>query len=182
MNFLCNTIQIDVLRDQHETYSSVRKRSTRVALEMQKRGITFEDVVVTCSSSTIDTAIPILATFYLGAKIANLDITLSVRQVTHLLSLVSPKMIFVEESAVGLIEKSVENASLKAEIVVFGESPNYSTFTDFVKPQENEDQFKPVVVDLEETTVMYFSSGTTGLPKAICHSNRSVLHFAFSFE
>ncbi|XP_063930878.1 uncharacterized protein LOC135142986 isoform X2 [Zophobas morio] len=149
---------------------------------MQKRGITFEDVVVTCSSSTIDTAIPILATFYLGAKIANLDITLSVRQVTHLLSLVSPKMIFVEESAVGLIEKSVENASLKAEIVVFGESPNYSTFTDFVKPQENEDQFKPVVVDLEETTVMYFSSGTTGLPKAICHSNRSVLHFAFSFD
>ncbi|XP_063922941.1 uncharacterized protein LOC135137259 isoform X2 [Zophobas morio] len=179
-NLLRSTRNV-LVSDHHESYASVRKRSTRVAIEMQKRGITFEDVVVTCSSSTIDTAIPIIATFYLGAKIANLDITLSVRQVTHLLSLVSPKMIFVEESAIGLIEKGLENASLETEIVVFGESSKYSTFSDFVKFQETEDQFEPVVVDLEEIAVILFSSGTTGLPKAVCHSNRSVLNFTFFF-
>nr|XP_008190687.2 PREDICTED: probable acyl-activating enzyme 21 [Tribolium castaneum] len=150
---------------------------------MQKRGITSHDTLVFCSKVTLDTPIPIIASFFLGAKIANLDPTLSPRQTSHLLSIISPKMIFVSESALSLIEESLESANLKTEIVVYdGSTKKYPTFAEFAKPKPNEENFKPVkITNLDETIVMFFSSGTTGLPKAICHSHSSFLHLVYNF-
>lgn len=152
-----------------------------MALEMQNRGITSKDVIVTCSTVTFDTPTPVLAAFYLGAKVANLDPTLSVQQTSHMLSIVSPSMIFVEEPSLSLIEESLQKANLKTEIVVFGKSTKYLTFSDFNKPNKNENSFKPLPVDIYETGLMFFSSGTTGLPKAICHSHFSFLNLIKCF-
>ena len=167
--------------NKKETYSDVKQRSVRAALALQNRGVISEDVVVLCTKLTLDNVVPIVASFFLGAKLANLDPSLSVRQTTHLLSLVSPKIIFVEEESLGLIEESLAFANLKAEIVVFGKSSKYSTFSEFVKPQENENKFKPTSVDIHDIAVIFFSSGTTGLPKAICHSHHSFLNVGYSF-
>ncbi|KAJ3664401.1 hypothetical protein Zmor_008576 [Zophobas morio] len=173
--------QIDTRLNKKETYSDVKQRSVRAALALQNRGVISEDVVVLCTKLTLDNVVPIVASFFLGAKLANLDPSLSVRQTTHLLSLVSPKIIFVEEESLGLIEESLAFANLKAEIVVFGKSSKYSTFSEFVKPQENENKFKPTSVDIHDIAVIFFSSGTTGLPKAICHSHHSFLNVGYSF-
>ncbi|RZC37649.1 AMP-binding domain containing protein [Asbolus verrucosus] len=100
-NRLC---QIDPKCNKKEIFSSVKKKSVTIALGLRKKGITSQDLIVTCSTVTLDTAIPILASFYLGAKVANLDVTLSRRQIKHLLSLVSPSVIFVEEPSLSLIE------------------------------------------------------------------------------
>lgn len=139
-------------------------------------------MIVLCTKVTLDNVIPIIATFYIGAKVANLDPTLSERNTTHLLTLVSPKIIFVEEESVALIENSLKDANLKADIVVFGKGTKYLTFSDFVKVNPKEHTFKPTKVDIHDTSVIFFSSGTTGLPKAICHSNSSFLHVAYSFQ
>lgn len=171
-------MKVDGTIDATETYSSVKQRSTRVAISLQKRGITSKDVIVFCTGHTLDTVIPMLATFYLGAKVANLDPSLSVRQTQHLISLVSPKIIFVEENSVELIENSLKQANLHSgtEIIVYGHSEKYSTLSELTQPQKNEDDFKPPGVDLNEVALIFFSSGTTGLPKAICHSHKSFMH------
>ncbi|XP_044269359.1 4-coumarate--CoA ligase 1-like [Tribolium madens] len=174
--------QIDSHTNTPESFLSVKQRSVRVAMEMQKRGITSQDTLVFCSKVTLDTPIPIIASFFLGAKIANLDPTLSTRQTSHLLSIISPKMIFVSEAALNLIEESLESANLKTAIVVYDNSTKYPTFSEFVKRKANEENFKPVdITNLDETIVMFFSSGTTGLPKAICHSHSSFLHLVYNF-
>ena len=67
------------------------------------------------------------------------------------------------------------NNDFQTEIIVFGISQRYSLFSDFIKEQENEDEFEPVDLDPEEIALMFFSSGTTGLPKPICHSNRGYM-------
>ena len=153
----------------------MKVRSIRVALALQKKRITSADVVILCSANTLDNTIPLLAASYLGAKVANLEPSLSVRHTQHLLALVTPKLIFVEEAAVGLIEESLISSSFDTEIVVFGQSEKYVRFSDLVVPQEGEEEFRPVEVDVEDVALMLFSSGTTGLPKAICHSHRSFL-------
>ncbi|XP_044269360.1 4-coumarate--CoA ligase 1-like [Tribolium madens] len=174
--------QIDASSDTKETYQSVKKRSVRVALELLNRGVTSDDVVVLCTKITLDNVIPIISTFFIGAKIANLDPTLSARHTTHLLTLVSPKIIFVEEESVSLIEDSLKCANLTADIVVFGKSLKYPTFDHFAKPKPNENTFEPRKVNISDTSIIFFSSGTTGLPKAICHSHSSFLHVAHAFH
>jgi 4-coumarate--CoA ligase len=137
--------------------------------------------VVVCSSMTLDAAIPNVASFFLGAKVANLDPSLSVKQTSHLIGLVSPKVIFVEEASVPLIEESLRSANHKTEIIVFGKSSQYSTFSDLDTPQAEEESFRPVEVGTQDVVIMLFSSGTTGLPKAICHSHHSFMQMSFSF-
>jgi acyl-CoA synthetase (AMP-forming)/AMP-acid ligase II len=105
-------------------------------MQLQTRGITSKDVVAFCSSNTLDNAIPIIGATYLGARVANLEPSLSVRHVRHLLSIVTPKIIFVEESVVNLID----------------------------------------------LVVMVFSTGTAGLPKAICHSHYTLLMAASQMQ
>ncbi|XP_044258783.1 4-coumarate--CoA ligase 1-like [Tribolium madens] len=173
--------QIDAKTDKSETFLSVKQRSVRVALEMQSRGITPNDVILTCSRVTLDTPIPIIAAFYLGVKVANSDPTLSVTQTAHMLSLVTPRMIFVEETSINIIEESLKHANLHSEIVVFGKSDKYPTLDHFDQPKEDEDKFHPLSVNIHDTGVMFFSSGTTGLPKAICHSHFSFLNLSSCF-
>jgi 4-coumarate--CoA ligase len=167
--------QINGDTDESETYGSVKRRSTRLALALKRKGITCEDVIACCSYNSLDNTIPIIASTYLGAKIVNLDPTLSSRNTTHLLTLVSPRVIFVEEDSLGLIENSLKDAKINSEIVVFGKSSRYATFSDLVRPCADEDAFAPAKVDLQDIGIMFFSSGTTGLPKAICHSHYSFL-------
>ncbi|EFA00289.1 uncharacterized protein LOC657935 [Tribolium castaneum] len=171
-NKICH---IDADLDQSETYSSVKQRTTRLAINLKKKGINSKDVVAFCSYNSLDNTIPIISSLYLGAKVANLDPTLSTRQTKHLLSLVSPRLIFVGEESVPLIEKCLSEANLNSEIVVFGNSTKYDTFSDLLAPSLEEKTFRPEKVDIHDIAVMFFSSGTTGLPKAICHSHYSFL-------
>ncbi|XP_044268916.1 4-coumarate--CoA ligase 1-like [Tribolium madens] len=167
--------QIDADLDQSETYSSVKQRTTRLAIHLKKRGITSKDVVAFCSYNSLDNTIPIISSLYLGAKVVSLDPTLSARQTKHLLSLVSPRLIFVGEESVTLIENCLNEVNLNAEIVVFGKSIKYETFSNLLTPTPEEKTFRPEKVDIHDIAVMFFSSGTTGLPKAICHSHYSFL-------
>ncbi|RZC43009.1 AMP-binding domain containing protein [Asbolus verrucosus] len=135
--------QIDADSDKAESYSSVKKRSTRAALELQRRGITDQDVVVLFTRVTLDYIIPILGCFYLGTKVGTLDTSLSMRQIAQVLHLVAPTMVFVEKDYVVMIEESLRNARVNADIIVFGQSVKYSTLDDFLKPHPKEEKFKP---------------------------------------
>jgi 4-coumarate--CoA ligase len=168
--------------DKSETYGSVKLRSVRVAMQLQTRGITSKDVVAFCSSNTLDNSIPIIGATYLGARVANLEPSLSLRHIRHLLSIVTPKIIFVEESVVNLIEESLLIANFYIDIIVLGKSDKHMTLSQLLGPQEKEDLFLPPPVDINDLAVMFFSTGTAGLPKAICHSHYTLLMAASQMQ
>ncbi|CAH1367236.1 luciferin 4-monooxygenase-like [Tenebrio molitor] len=170
-----NICQVDANINKSETYSSVKLRSVRLAIALQYRGVTSKDVVLSCSKNTLDNTIPIIASLYLGAKVISLDPSLGTKNSKYLVGLVSPRIIFVEEVSVDMIEGSLDESSVNPEIIVLGNSDKYAKFSDLTSPKEGEDKFRPVKVDIHDTAVMLYSSGTTGLPKAICHSHYSFL-------
>lgn len=145
---------------------------------MTELNITPNDVIVICSYNHMDSALPIYAAQYLGAKIASLDPTLSKRDCSYLLDLVKPKMIFVGPESAHLIDEVTKHWDNKPLLVIFeANSDMYISFDTFLTKKNNEDIFKPTKInDLNEPAFIYFSSGTTGLPKGINVSHRTILY------
>lgn len=137
-------------------------------MEMRCRGIREKDVVLVCSGNNLDTAALIYSTLYLNAVAVTLDPALSFIDTIHLIKTVSPKFMFVIESLIDQMEHVLAQIDINPEIVVIGQHETYPILSDFLRPQPAEDQFKPDYVDdVDSTTMIFFTSGTTGLPKAV---------------
>lgn len=125
----------------------------------------------------MDSCVPFIATVFVGATVASLDPTQSMGDIAYLLAIVKPKMIFVVQEAVDLIVSALRQAGLNAEVVVFGETEEYTPFSVFLEEKvDEEENFEPVrISSARETAVIFFSSGTTGYPKGICVSHYALV-------
>nr|XP_022910042.1 4-coumarate--CoA ligase 1-like [Onthophagus taurus] len=177
--------QIDGLTGESETYGNLLTRCKRVALEMINRGVTEKDVVLLCSQNTLDAIVPVFSTQFINTTLCSVDPSQSVKEVAYLLNLAKPKMGFIEKESVNLIKDALEINGLNMEIIVMIHDDDKNSLGYFLKPKIGEDDFKPKVIkDSKIAGFMFFSSGTTGLPKgipysgcAVLNNNLSIIHF-----
>ncbi|EEZ99576.2 uncharacterized protein LOC655644 [Tribolium castaneum] len=170
-----NVSQYIVETGEKDTFRELLKRCIRTALNMKLEGLTENDLVCLCSYNQKDICTPFIASMFLGLKVTSLDPSLSLADTAYLLKQVKPTIIFVVPEALDLIENSIEQAEITCKIVVFGPSDTHQQFEEFLIPNSEEHDFRPVIVPPEETAVIFFSSGTTGLPKGICQSHYALL-------
>lgn len=169
-------LQIDPESGKSQTYADLLKMSIRIAQHMQARGISSGDVVTLCSRNIMESYATFLAILYLGAYAASLDPTLSGSDVELLLKQVEPRLIFCGTESINLVETALNNIQMKCEIVVYGESKKHLSFSQFITKTGTENSFEAKPADdLFDTVVIFFSSGTTGLPKGICATHYGLL-------
>ncbi|XP_064213708.1 luciferin 4-monooxygenase isoform X2 [Tribolium castaneum] len=167
--------QIDANTGQVDTFKDLLQRCVRTALHMTDKNVTRDHIVTLCTNNHLNSVVPFIATQFIGARMASLDPSFSQKEMSHLLKQVRPKMLFVVPEVAKTIESIAKELDLDSEIVVFGRSNTFTEFSEFLRPHDNEKQYKPVKIDnLFDTAVIYFSSGTSGLPKGIC-----INHYAF---
>lgn len=144
---------------------------------MAKMGIKEGDVITIYSTNNMNSVVPIIAATFLNVVVANLDPTMSVRDCVYLLNLVRPKIIFFENTALESLEKISQQLACKPELVSMESSEKYLPFSQFLAEKKNENEFEPVVVrDTNSVSVMFFSSGTTGMPKPIKCSHHGLMY------
>ncbi|KAF5281135.1 hypothetical protein FQA39_LY17867 [Lamprigera yunnana] len=168
--------QIDGLTGEKDTHGELLQRSIRVALAMRDEGIKYGDFVSVCTFNHLNSCVPHIASFFIGAKIAAIDPNLSVGDALYLLKKLLPKMIFVSLEGVELVEKVIEQLGTDIKIVVFDVIEKHTPFANFLACHQDETIFKPVdISDMNETVMVVFSSGTSEQPKGVCYSHLTML-------
>ncbi|XP_030767269.1 4-coumarate--CoA ligase-like [Sitophilus oryzae] len=166
--------QIDGNTDEIETYAQVKSRSTKVALGKQQLGFKPKEIAFLCCKSGINNITLVLATLYLGGYVSSANPKQSTSEIRYLMSLVKPKMNFVDQESVELIHHSLVGLDLTPCIIVIGNSDKY-TLKSLEKIYDEEKFFRPVPQKLADIAFIMFSSGTTSSPKGIYVTNKYLL-------
>lgn len=94
-----------------------------------------------------------------------------------------PKIIFASEKAAIMLKELMKKENAKIKIVVFGKVPGLESFDDIIKQQNVDDvkAFQCTKVDPNHDSLLMFSSGSTGLPKAVQLSNQGIYYNSYKW-
>ncbi|KAK4872969.1 hypothetical protein RN001_014998 [Aquatica leii] len=173
--FANRTLQINGFTGEEDTYGSVLQRSIRIALKLLEFGLTPNDVISTCSLNHFNSCVPIFASLFIGVTSASFDHRMHDAEAALLMEQISPKVIFVDSASLSFVESTLKAANKTAMIIVFGETSKYINFFDLLAPSPDEHKFRPIEIDETQIAFIFFTSGSTGLPKAVCLSHRVFL-------
>lgn len=144
---------------------------------MRDKGIKSGDMITLCSHNHFNSIIPFIASFFLGCNVSSLDPTMSSKDCIYLTKQVKPRMIFASEKAEELIECIIDNVNVECDVVIYGNTKKFIPFDEFLQSNEEEEKnFEPYEnKSNKDTGVVFFSSGTTGMPKGICTTHFGLL-------
>ncbi|XP_043470294.1 4-coumarate--CoA ligase 1-like isoform X2 [Leptopilina heterotoma] len=176
--------QIDTKTGETWTYQELKDYSIRCALWLKKEGIKAGDIISICSDNHIRTIVPLCGGFFIGANINPWFCNWTPEVAVHYVNLTKPKIVFANENAAKMLKEVFQQENVNTKIVVFGKLPGFESFDDIIKDWSAEeiDNFQCYPVRHEDSALLVFSSGSSGLPKGIQHSYRSLHYNMYRFS
>jgi acyl-CoA synthetase (AMP-forming)/AMP-acid ligase II len=142
------------------TFADLDRQSTAFAHHLAACGVRPRDRVAMMTTNRVEFPIAVNAISKLGAAAVLLSPAWKAAEVDHALALTSPVHAVADGPAVELLA-----ARLGADAV---------TDLDAVAVEPNDAPLPSVDVGPDDEAILVFSSGTTGLPKAVRHTHRSI--------
>jgi fatty-acyl-CoA synthase len=163
---------------ERASFEQVSERIDRLARALGRLGVQPGDRVGTFAWNNqchfeLYFAIPCV-----GAILHTLNIRLFEEQLTYIVNHAEDKVIFVDGSLVGLLEKLAPSFNTVERYVVMGETetgslPNAVRYEDLLE-QAGAGAFDYPEVDERQAAALCYTSGTTGNPKGVLYSHRSI--------
>ncbi|HZU04298.1 MAG TPA: long-chain fatty acid--CoA ligase [Ktedonobacteraceae bacterium] len=161
------------------TYREWGQRATQLASALHNIGVTSGDRIATFGWNTYRHFELYYAVPCMGAVLHTLNIRLFAEQLIYIINNAEDKIIFVDGDLVPILEKLSDQLPTVKLYVIMGDAPNA---TGKLQPSVDYETFigdQPTTYEwptLDENTAaaMCYTSGTTGNPKGVLYSHRSI--------
>jgi fatty-acyl-CoA synthase len=163
---------------QRATFAEVSDRIDRLARALGRLGVEQGDRIGTFAWNNqrhfeLYFAIPCV-----GAVLHTLNIRLFEEQLTYIVNHAEDKVIFVDDSLVPVLEKLAPSFHGVAHYVVLGDGdagtlPNVLRYEELLE-QAGPGSFDYPELDERQAAALCYTSGTTGNPKGVLYSHRSI--------
>ncbi|XP_012228346.1 luciferin 4-monooxygenase-like isoform X2 [Linepithema humile] len=165
--------QVEYGTGRQSTFQEMREKSVMCALWLKKQGIKSNDIVAICTNNHFDAYIPFLACLYLSVIANPWDTYLTIIEgnLRYFLNLCRPKVMFVDSDSAATVYKTATEFNFSTKIVVFGEIERFESLQSILNNNSHKTEINNFHAsrDLKQnhTVMILFTSGTTGLPKAV---------------
>jgi fatty-acyl-CoA synthase len=168
---------------RHSTYVEVFERVGRLANVLRGMGVTEGDRVGTLCWNNQEHMEAYLAIPCMGAVLHTLNLRLPPSQLVHIVNDAEDRVIIVDGSLVPLLAAIRQHLPTVEHVLVVGEGDT-STLGEHVKYDEAVDAASPDFdwpeIDEWSPAAMCYTTGTTGDPKGVVYSHRSIWLHCFA--
>jgi fatty-acyl-CoA synthase len=166
---------------ERATFGEVSERVDRLARMLGKLGVEQGDRVGTFAWNNQRHFELYMAVPCVGAVLHTLNIRLFEEQLTYIVNHARDKVIFVDDSLVPLLEKLSPSFAQVEHYVVMGDDvdlvdcalPNALRYEELLE-EAGSDSFDYPEIDERQAAALCYTSGTTGNPKGVLYSHRSI--------
>ncbi|HEX5169795.1 MAG TPA: long-chain fatty acid--CoA ligase [Cyclobacteriaceae bacterium] len=166
------------------TYGDFASRTKRLAVALQQLGVTEGDRVATLCWNHYQHLECYFAIPGIGAIVHPLNLRLSPEDLGYIVNHAEDKILIVDQVLLTLFDKFKSSIEISKVIVIqqLDESlpKDYLMYEDVVA-RGNENLFNPFEEDENTAAFMCYTSGTTGKPKGVLYSHRSIMLHAMAF-
>ena len=169
------TPRVDYYR-REISWSVFNEKSNRLANMLQQNGIGKGKKVAILLMNCIDWLPIYFGILKSGALAVPLNFRYSSDEIEYCLELAEADVLIFGTEFIGRVEAVADKISKKCNLIYFGTScpafaDDYNDLT-----SECSSIFPECTLTEDDDAAIYFSSGTTGFPKAILHKHRSLIH------
>jgi 4-coumarate--CoA ligase len=176
--------------DDKWTYKGLRERAEQFGRTLQSSWRwTKDDVLVVMSPNDIDTPPVIWGCHYAGGIVAPVNPALSIQELHQQIKRSEARGIVVHPDCFSVATKAAQIAKIPMDRVLalrfdrqVPTDDGISTVEQFianVKVASDMMHYRPIINSQRDTAFLVYSSGTTGLPKAVMISHRNVVADVF---
>ncbi|KKA29058.1 hypothetical protein TD95_002191, partial [Thielaviopsis punctulata] len=183
---------------RHVSWAELRQRAGEMAAALCAKGVRKGDRVVVVGANSLHTLLVYLGTTWLGALFSSASTDMGIEAIVQRVTLVDPKFVFYDDAAVYNGKTIDLRPKITAVVQAIQRNPDAcKSFLSLVviprflvpKPVDHIPHTTPLAEFLSRPTapppfertsfsdpsVVYYSSGTTGIPKAIVHTVGGIL-------
>ncbi|MBQ9860595.1 MAG: acyl--CoA ligase [Clostridia bacterium] len=158
------------------TWAVFDEKANRLANMLQQNGIGKGKKVAILLMNCIDWLPIYFGILKAGALAVPLNFRYSSDEIDYCLSLAEADVLIFGPEFIGRVEAVADKISSRCHLVYLGAGcPTFADdYNDLIS--ECSGSFPPCMLDTQDDAAIYFSSGTTGFPKAILHNHESLIH------
>jgi acyl-CoA synthetase (AMP-forming)/AMP-acid ligase II len=158
--------------DHHQTYIELRRRVDRLASALQRRGVVKGDRVALLMLNCHRYLETVFACFEIGAVIVPINVKLPPEEIAFIVSDTECVALFTDDVLEPLAAALRPGLSGVRSFITTSHTQGFDNYEQLL--EQSNVEYSPTEATEDEMTAIFYTSGTTGRPKGLMHTHKTL--------